>query len=66
MGKMKIGIYCYFIGDIWTAVFLEMFVGWSSTKHHGNQKAKFAKNIKKSTPLRSYVGDKADIFQKCS
>ena len=34
MGKMKIGIYCYFIADILTKGFLEMFVEWSSTKHH--------------------------------
>ena len=33
MGKMKIGIYCYFIADILTKVFLEMFVEWSSTKN---------------------------------
>ena len=61
MGKMKIGIYCYFIADILTKVFLEMFVEWSSAKHflakplnligcHGSQKAKFAENIQKSTP----------------
>ena len=33
MGKMGIGIYCYFIADILTKVFLEMFDEWSSTKH---------------------------------
>ena len=32
MGKMKIGIYCYFIADSLTKVFLEMFLEWSSTK----------------------------------
>ena len=32
MGKLNIGIYCYFIADILT-IFLEMFVEWSSTKH---------------------------------
>ena len=30
---MKIGIYCDFIADILTKVFLEMFDEWSSTKH---------------------------------
>ena len=35
MGKLKIGIYCYFISDILRKIFriLEMFVEWSSTKH---------------------------------
>ena len=33
MGKMKIGIYWYFIADIFDKSFLEMFVEWSSIKH---------------------------------
>ena len=32
MGKLEIGIYCYFIADILTISFLEMFIEWSSTK----------------------------------
>ena len=44
-------------------MFLEMFIGWSSTKHiflskplklivcHGNQKAQFVKHFQKSTPV---------------
>ena len=66
MGEMKIGIYCCLIADIFTKVFLEMFVEWSSTNMyflskplnligcHGNQKAKFVKNIQKSTPQKLY------------
>ena len=33
MGKIIIGIYCYFIANILMKVFLEMFVEWPSTKH---------------------------------
>ena len=33
MGKMKIGIYCYFIADILTKGF-RMFIEWSSTKQY--------------------------------
>ena len=77
MGKMNIGIYCYFIADILTKVFLEMFVEWSSTKHilfvqplnligfHGNQSLNLRK-ILKNQLLRSYKGDEAKTLQKCS
>ena len=44
---------------------LETFVEWSSTKDHGNQKAKFAKNIQNQL-FRINIGDKADTSQKCS
>ena len=30
----KLRGYCYFIADILTKFFLEMFVEWSSTKHN--------------------------------
>ena len=42
--------------------FTEMFLEWFSTKplnlvgYHGNQKAKFAKNIKKITPQKLFGG----------
>ena len=50
MGKMKIGIYCCFIADILTKVFLQMFHVWSSNKHILFVKtSQFAKNIKQST-----------------
>ena len=65
MGKMKIGIYYYFIADILTKVFRNVFE-CSSTEHQSNQKANFAENIKKNQLLRSYMGDKADTLQKCS
>ena len=62
---MKIGISCYFIADILTKDILGMFVEWSSTdqsytfvqtSQYGNQKAKIAKNIKKSTPRKLFGG----------
>ena len=61
MGKIKIGIYCYFDES-----FLEMFLSGPLPNIcflfkllnligcHGNQKAKFAKNIKKSTHRKLY------------
>ena len=65
MGKMKIGIYCYFIADILTKVFQKCLLSGplpniyflSKTLNFiGNQTAKFVKNIKKSTPQRLYGG----------
>ena len=76
MGKMKICIYCYFIADIFLdKSFLEMFDEWSSTKHTFCSnlpiwlvvmatKRLNLQNIYK-TQFRSYVGDKAEILQKC-
>ena len=65
---MKIGIHCYFIADILTIFFSEMFVEWSFTKHIlFVQKAQFAKNIKKKKQLlKSYMGDEAETLQKGS
>ena len=57
--KMKIGIYCYFIAHILTNFFLEMFVEiyfLSEPLNLIGQKAKFAKNSKKSTPQKLYGG----------
>ena len=77
MGKMKIGI----IADILTQVFrhikilltgpLPNIYFLSKTLNligcHGNQKAKFAKQIfKKSIPQKLHIGDKAETLQKCS
>ena len=76
MGKMKICIYCYFIADIFLdESFLEMFDEWSSTKHTFCSNlsiwlvvmATKRLNLQKiyKTQLRSYLGDKAEILQKC-
>ena len=55
-----------------------MFTEWSSTKHiilvqtplfhlwSWQPKTKFVKNIFKNQLLRSYKGDKAETFKKCS
>ena len=63
MGKVKVGIYCYFIADILTS-FLEMFVEsgplpnmyflskWLSWQREGL----VCENIKKSTPQKLYGG----------
>ena len=68
MGKMKIGIYCYFIADILTKDFMKCLMSGSLPNIyflskplnligcHGNQKAEFAKNIQKSTPQKLYGG----------
>ena len=55
MGKMKIGIYCYFIADILTKVSNIYFLS-KPLNLIGNQKAKFAENIQKSTPQKLYGG----------
>ena len=74
MVKMKISIYCYFIIDILTKVFLEMSVEWSSTKHiffvktsqfndcYGNQKAKYSKINSEAILLAI----NSETLQKCS
>ena len=66
MGKMQIGIYCYFIADILAKVFEKCLLSgplpnvYVLSKPlnligcHGNQKAKFATNIQKSTPEMLY------------
>ena len=68
MGKIKIGLTCYFIADILKKVFLNCLLsGPLPSKYilskplnligyHGNQKAKFVKNIKKSTSQKLYGG----------
>ena len=68
MGKMDIGIYCYFIADILTKVFfLEKYVEWFFYQTytfcsnlsdlidcHGKQMSQFEK--KKKTSHKSYGG----------
>ena len=78
MGKMKICINCYFIGDILTKVFDHCLLSGPLPNIHflSVQTSKFVmatkrlslKNIKKSTPqnFRSYMGDEAETLQKCS
>ena len=58
MMKLEVPTGLPYIADIVTNVFFRkfMFVEWSSIKDHGNQKAKFAKNIQKSTPQKLYGG----------
>ena len=68
MGKVRIGIYCYLIAEILTTVFQKCLLSgplpdiYFFTKplnlieYQGNQKAKFPKNIKKSTPQKPYGG----------
>ena len=75
---MKIGIYCNFIADILTKVFIEMFVEWSSTKHilfvqisqfgwlSWQPKGSICEKYKKNQLLRSYMGDETETLQKCS
>ena len=73
MGKIKIGIYWYFIADILTKVvwncllsgrLLNIYIlskPLNSIGCHGNKKAKFEKTIKKST-LKKLYGDEAETL----
>ena len=67
MGKMKIGIYCYFVADILTKSFSEMFIEWFSTQHIilvltsqfdwlSTKGLNLRKYLKKSTPQKLYCG----------
>ena len=77
MGKMKIGIYWYFTADILIKVFQKYFLSGPLPNIyfffkplnligcHGNQKAKFLKNIyihnSKNQFPRSYIGVKLNL-----